>query len=405
MDTTAEPDRLQTAILAVGKDVRYLTESPTGQTDQVLAALDALPSDESGRETTFAAIQGAIEKYLDVRVKDRREVVLIVVTDESGDDETLVSTVVDTPRKYAIPVYVLGVPAPFGRLAGLPQSVEAKGDAIPADDGWLPIKQGPETMQLERINLAFSGDDFDVELIDSGSGPYGLECLCRETGGMFLAIQGEGRGSRFSSEWPRGGTVRFSPDVMRRYRPPLMSPEQYQALLAGNKACMALHRAAQLRRVDVLRTPTLSFRQEDQARMKQVLDQSQQAAAKVEGEINEMYEVLWDGMGDRDKLPDARWKASYDLAAGRIAAAKARVEGYNAMLAALKRGQLFENPNSTTWELQPSDSIEISSSLRSLIQRATESLQRVVDEHPGTPWAHLAARELESPMGWKWTER
>lgn len=31
-------------------------------------------------------------------------------------------------------------------------------------------------------------------------------------------------------------------------------------------------------------------------------------------------------------------------------------------------------------------------------------LQRVVDDHPGTPWAMLAERELAVPLGWKWRE-
>jgi hypothetical protein len=32
-------------------------------------------------------------------------------------------------------------------------------------------------------------------------------------------------------------------------------------------------------------------------------------------------------------------------------------------------------------------------------------LNRVIKEHPGTPWAYLAHRELTTPLGWKWTER
>jgi hypothetical protein len=31
-------------------------------------------------------------------------------------------------------------------------------------------------------------------------------------------------------------------------------------------------------------------------------------------------------------------------------------------------------------------------------------LSRVVKEHEGTPWAMLAAKELENPIGFKWEE-
>jgi hypothetical protein len=32
-------------------------------------------------------------------------------------------------------------------------------------------------------------------------------------------------------------------------------------------------------------------------------------------------------------------------------------------------------------------------------------LQRVVTEHPGTPWAAIAERELRYPAGWKLIEK
>jgi hypothetical protein len=32
-------------------------------------------------------------------------------------------------------------------------------------------------------------------------------------------------------------------------------------------------------------------------------------------------------------------------------------------------------------------------------------LNRVIKDHPGTPWALLAQRELKDPLGWKWEDR
>ena len=31
-------------------------------------------------------------------------------------------------------------------------------------------------------------------------------------------------------------------------------------------------------------------------------------------------------------------------------------------------------------------------------------LSRVVKDHPGTPWAMLAERELKEPVGWTWKD-
>jgi len=38
-------------------------------------------------------------------------------------------------------------------------------------------------------------------------------------------------------------------------------------------------------------------------------------------------------------------------------------------------------------------------------QQALMLLDRVVKEHPGTPWALLAAEEMRRPLGYAWVER
>ena len=68
------------------------------------------------------------------------------------------------------------------------------------------------------------------------------------------------------------------------------------------------------------------------------------------------------------------------------------------MLAAIKRGKKFENEGSTTWVLQSAETIEASSALGRLVDNAKKYLQRVVDDHPGTPWALVAERELAMPI-------
>ncbi|MCA9006370.1 MAG: hypothetical protein KDA70_13955, partial [Planctomycetaceae bacterium] len=41
---------------------------------------------------------------------------------------------------------------------------------------------------------------------------------------------------------------------------------------------------------------------------------------------------------------------------------------------------------------------------RKLGKQAQEILNGIIDEHPGTPWAYLAAKELDKPLGWEWKE-
>ena len=74
------------------------------------------------------------------------------------------------------------------------------------------------------------------------------------------------------------------------------------------------------------------------------------------------------------------------------------------LLVWLVTGPLFDF--SDTWQLVPADDVSgVDSRTQKLATQAKEFLQRVVAEHPGTPWALLAAEELQTPIGYRWEER
>jgi len=74
------------------------------------------------------------------------------------------------------------------------------------------------------------------------------------------------------------------------------------------------------------------------------------------------------------------------------------------MLAQAKAGMSFRKPDSDTWVLRPADEVRVGSRTEKLAKQATEFLERVVQEHPGTPWAFLAQQELRMPLGYVWDE-
>ena len=278
-----------------------------------------------------------------------------------------------------------------------------------ADDNRLPIRQGPESRSLERIQLGFWGGSTDLELLDSGFGPFALERLCRATGGSFLALRPSPQD--FSvyagalADWPAASVPRFDAEIMSRYAPDYIPAEAYQQLLAANKARQALHAAAQRASLQLVEFPQLEFAKQSEAELAQQLSRAQQVAARLEPAVGALYDALAEGETDREALTGPRWQAGFDLALGRAAAAKARIEGYNAMLAALKRGRSFANASSTRWVLEPAETLEASSALERLADKAREYLDRVVADHPGTPWALIAERERRTPIGWRWTEQ
>jgi hypothetical protein len=64
----------------------------------------------------------------------------------------------------------------------------------------------------------------------------------------------------------------------------------------------------------------------------------------------------------------------------------------------------FTKPKSNAWQLVPDEEIHFSDKAAAASKKAKALLKRVVDEHPGTPWALLAQREMKDALGFKWVE-
>ena len=202
----------------------------------------------------------------------------------------------------------------------------------------------------------------------------------------------------------------FDPAVMRRYKPDYVSNRTYRARLKENAARDALVKAAMFTTTGTLESPDLRFEKLNEARFVAEVTRAQQTAAIIEPAVNDLYEILKAGEGERDAEISLRWQAGYDLAMGRAIAAKVRAESYNSMLALIKTKLKFDpprnanTPQNNTWQLVPADVVETGSQDTKLLAKAKMYLNRVVDEHKGTPWAMLAERELQTPIGWKWSQ-
>jgi hypothetical protein len=73
------------------------------------------------------------------------------------------------------------------------------------------------------------------------------------------------------------------------------------------------------------------------------------------------------------------------------------------MLAEAKQGMPFKDAKNNTWVLRPDEHFA-ASELEKVAATARTYLEGVVRDHPGTPWAMLAERELATPLGWRWAE-
>jgi hypothetical protein len=401
---------LLTAVAEFGVGVKLLTPKPTDYLTEIKAAVRAIEDDTTGkgRENVFQSVRYLVEKFRNYRTATpRRNVMIVVFTDEAGDDVEFLDPAVEICRKQEIPVFVVGVPAPFGRMNAFLKYI----DPDPNFDQ-SPQRQhvhtGPESLLPERVKLMFGTTEDNEEQIDSGFGPFGLCRLAYETGGLYFTVHPNREVGRRIESWETAAmstylTAFFDPRIMRNYRPDYVSARQYKDILSSNRACAVLAQAAQLPAIVVGRVQT-RFPKIDEGRLAAALSNAQREAAKVEPEVNQLVELLRQGERDRDKLTRPRWQVGYDLAIGDALAFKVRAEGYNAMLAQAKQGMKFQNDKNDTWELRPTKAVRISSALEKDAESARKYLERVVAEHPGTPWAMDAARKLEVPMGWEWRE-
>jgi hypothetical protein len=407
-----EDQPLLSSVVAFGQRVSIRLPKPTDDVERLQQAVAQIERDDSGIENVFRAVTMAANQFRKFRRTDRntgapiRNVIFIVFTDEAGDDQENLESAIEDTRRIEIPVFVVGVPAPFGQQESRVKWV----DPDPAYDqtpGWGLVSQGPESVLAERIRLGSETDPEKQTPIDSGFGPSALTRLCYETGGIYFAVhpdRNRSRSARPHQVSPFSSHIRqfFDPEVMRRYRPDYVSLADYQKLIQNNDARSALVRAAQESWIGPMDEPRRRFVVQSEAQFAEELTEAQKSAAVLEPRLNRLYGILEKGEADRPVEDVPRWQAGYDLAVGRTLATLVRTRTYNAMLAQAKRGLRTTNAKNNTWTIQPADQIEINSELERMSEEARKYLQRVVEQHAGTPWAYLAQLELDTPRGWQW---
>ena len=378
---------MYTQAATFGSGFEYLSEDPVEDANDLVDAIRNVPSDESGEERVFAAVGQVLKDYGRWRGGNWNRL-LFIVTDERGDDPQLLDPVIAEARKRNFRVFVVGNAAVFGKeKAYVPYTY---------DDGfteYIPTDGGPETAFPQLLDLAFwGGGDNRAERMSAGYGPWALTRLCAETGGMYLVAQ--------QSEGPT-----FDPAIMRSYVPDYRPADAIEKDLSRNGAIKSLVQAATSSMEQRIRTPQTRFDAPDDATLRNQLTEAQKPLAVLDNDLERIHRTLEAGEKDAEAISDARWRASYDLALGRILALRVRAYGYNAMLAEMKAIRPFENADSNQWILTPSETVEGNPNLRKMAERARELLRRVASEHAGTPWAYQATRELAQPFGWAWTER
>ncbi|MCP4782276.1 MAG: VWA domain-containing protein [Fuerstiella sp.] len=392
LDVGAE-EALKSGVVGYGKEIHLLQEEPTSDLSLLMEAVESIRNDKSGEERVFTALNMALRTYLPEKRRMRANMMMILVTDERGDDYQMLEDTVRKCTREGVKVYCIGNTSVFGREKGYIRTKwEVDGETFEKD---LPADMGPETVAAEGLQLPFwTAGARGLDRMSSGYGPYTLSRVCAETGGVFFVAEDSGR-----RKWDSA--------IMRKYSPDYRPLRDYQRQLSTNSAKSALVNAAKQTVLDGedIPVPQLQFQANNDNILREQITEAQKPLATMDYYLQSLHAILEAGERDRDKLDSDRWRASYDLAMGRVLAMRVRAFGYNAMLAEMKAApRAFENPGNNQWRLAPSKEVNAGATVRKLHKKALEYLTRVIDEHPGTPWAFLASVELGDPLGWGWNE-
>jgi hypothetical protein len=380
---------LQTMAATYGEGFKLLTEKPIEDVKSLIPKVREIPDDPSGRENVFGAVKQVVNRLKKEKEKNR-SILIFIITDEKGDDaDEHLEDAITLCRRQGIKVFTVGNAALFGREKGYVTWKFPEGDT--AD---IEVDAGPETVEPESLALGFfGGRGPDLSRMSSGYGPYALTRLCKETSGQYLIAQEDGKGERFDSA------------VMRNYQPDYRPIREYVKSVEKNKAKGSLILAAKKTKIDYVEIPRLEFPAYNDDVLRTTITEAQKPAAETDYKIKQVLDLLQQGEKDRDKMIEPRWRAAYDLAIGRALAMEVRIFGYNSMLAEMKSTpKSFQKKDSNQWKIVPSRENNANQAVKKMEKQALVYLKRVIDEHPGTPWAKIAERDLSTPMGWQWQE-
>lgn len=407
-------DVLLTAITSFGEVPHKQTPRPTGNPEELMKAIGKIPIDKTGTENLCTAIVKVVTEYKLMAARGDRKLVLVIVSDESGDDGHLVEDALREARGANAPIYILGREAVFGSLFAHVKWRQPQTGRI----FYLPIRRGPETPFAEQ--LQYNGFRRRRDSHISGFGPYEQVRLCWKTNGIFFQLPGEQENLNDLDD--RENTALN----LREYLPDLSSRSVYQNHRDGSDFRKAIwdvivmlnpyHREAKgiLELPDPeqtrerFNTNPASYGPKVQKRLQkiQVILKVMQKARRHLSKVQRL----------RASEPSTRWRANYDLISAQLLWYQVRLFQYAIGLEQFARkgvpARLKEHPKHNRWYIRenPSqfmlpDEVQqkllgvTPDELKTVHDQAVAGLEKVQELHPGTPWARRAEWELNRKSG------
>jgi len=128
----------------------------------------------------------------------------------------------------------------------------------------------------------------------------------------------------------------------------------------------------------------------------------QENLAIADQELFEFKEKLDKARSEFYEKETPRWRANFDLVYAQYLGRLALYREYNFVLGnKLRKDPTLQNPEKNNgWKIVPSDKMQ-QKETRELARERDKVLERVLKEHPATPWQFLAERERATSLGLK----
>jgi hypothetical protein len=386
-------------IVGFGANTHFELPKPTPDIDAIGRAIDRLPIDESGIENTMQTLQRVIGEYARLISKDRK-LLIVLVTDESGDDGAQVEEARLLAKKNGVPIYVIGRQSVFGY-----ETVHLLyTDPVTKDTYWPSIRRGPETPIAECLQYDGLHDRWDEQA--AGFGPYELARLVKETGGIYFLLPSE-EGTRV-----RQREQAYSMKTLREYVPDYKSRMDYIKQRQASELRRTLFEIVELTRSREAET-TFLHRREFPVEESPLVEAMLEEAPKVQGRLKLLIDIekkLRSIENLRDREPDKRWQAHYDLILAQVVTYQVKAYEYLACMDEMvdlgRKGQLKPTRMPVAGQLDVVWLMEHSTA-RKAPKEETEKkyieaerlLKLVIERHPNTPWADLAKDEMTRGFG------
>ena len=380
-------------VVGFGETIHFELEKPTADIASVGVAIDRLHVDETGIENTMQAIEVVINRYNKFIDSDRK-LLIVLATDESGDDGSHVEEARQLAVSRNVPIYVLGRQSMFGYPFARMRYV----DPITKDVYWPQIRRGPETADLE--SLQWDGYHERWDETPAGFAPYELARLAKETGGIYFLIP--------SVETQRNKQTEraYSMSTLKEYVPDYENRLNYLERRDNSELRRTLYEIVS----QTKKNENFSLRQDFPIDPNQMAQPLAEWIEKSTAQLNSLFLVekrLRQLAKARAHETEKRWQAHYDLIMAQILVREIKIYEYRACLLEMaknppKPSELPRDDLVVYWRMDHSkDRVAPKSETEKKYVEAEHLLKDVIAHHPDSPWADLAQEEMNRGFGTK----